>query len=89
YLDYTDELLSSDDKSFWMVHHGGVSKGSQNFLIIFPNYELVINGSINANVESFSILADEVKKVAAIFLKGLEKEETHLFREIVAEVNAD
>lgn len=88
-LVYNDELLVTEDKSFWIVHHGGVSKGSQNFLLIFPNYELVIDASINANVEPFSKLSSEVMKIAAVFLESLEKEKTDMYREIANEVGVD
>lgn len=81
-LAFKDELLGPADKTFWIVHHGGVSKGSQNFLLIFPNYELVIDASINTNIESFGDFSAEVKKIAAVFIKHLEKLETALFREI-------
>ena len=88
-LVYKDELLSTTDESFWIVHHGGVSKGSQNFLLIFPNYELVINASINANVEPFSKLSNEVKKIAAVFLEGLEKKELEMYREIANAIGVE
>lgn len=85
-LFYKDEMLGAEGKSFWIVHHGGVSKGSQNFLLIFPNYELVIDASINANVEHFPDFSAEVKKVAAVFLAGLERDQTELYRLIAGEV---
>ena len=63
-----------------------MSKGSQNFLLIFPNYELVIDAAINANVAPFSKLSNEVKKIAAVFLAGLDKNETQMFRLIEDEL---
>ena len=85
-LHYSDDLLSNTGQTFWIVHHGGVSKGSQNFLLIFPNYELVIDAAINANVAPFSKLSNEVKKIAAVFLAGLDKKETQMFRLIEDEL---
>ena len=66
----------------WMVHHGGVSKGSQNFLVLFPNYDLVIDASINTNVKDFWTFSNEVYKIANAFLKTIEKNEKSLYAEI-------
>ncbi|WP_299217756.1 serine hydrolase [uncultured Dokdonia sp.] len=82
YLDYTNPNLLDGKTPVWMVHHGGVSKGSQNFLILFPNYDLVIDASINTNVADFGIFSDEVYKIANVFLKTIEKKEKVLYREI-------
>ncbi|TAI49161.1 serine hydrolase domain-containing protein [Flagellimonas allohymeniacidonis] len=81
WLKYESESLI-DGKPIWMVHHGGVSKGSMNFLVLFPEYNLVIDASINARVESFADFADEVKKIANCFLKSIPKKESELFQEI-------
>lgn len=78
-FDFTDELLGEGKQSYWIVHHGGVSKGSQNFLLLFPEHDFVINASINANVDSFSKLSAEVKQLAHFFLETLEKKELELY----------
>jgi CubicO group peptidase (beta-lactamase class C family) len=65
YKEYKNDKF---DKSIWMVHHGGVSKGSMNFLVLFPEYELVIDASINTRTEDFLIFWEEVMKVASFFL---------------------
>ena len=82
YLEYKNANLLEDETPIWMVHHGGVSKGSQNFLVLFPNYDLVIDASINTNVENFGTFSNEVYKIAHAFLKTIEKEETILYQEI-------
>ncbi|NER13694.1 serine hydrolase [Leptobacterium flavescens] len=69
YEDYTYEHIFDGEKPVWMVHHGGVSKGSMNFLVLFPEYSLVINASMNARAESFGLFWTEVMKLAAIFLE--------------------
>ena len=84
YLTHTNDLLLDGETPIWMVHHGGVSKGSQNFLAIFPNYDLVIDVSINTNVESFSTLSNQLYTIASYFLRQLQKEEHPLFKEIKA-----
>lgn len=65
YKEYKNDKF---DKSVWMVHHGGVSKGSMNFLVLFPEYELVIDASINTRAEDFLIFWEEVMKLASFFL---------------------
>lgn len=86
YLSFKDQRLGGGKTSYWIVHHGGVSKGSQNLLILFPNYDLVIDASINANIESFSKLFDEVLRLANVFLEPLERKESSLFLEIKKEI---
>ncbi|WP_422860248.1 serine hydrolase domain-containing protein [Flagellimonas sp. S174] len=81
WLKYENESLI-DGKPIWMVHHGGVSKGSMNFLVLFPDYGLVVDASINARAEHFGIFAKEVRKIANCFLKTLPKQESVLFHEI-------
>lgn len=82
YLEFKTKNLLDGETPIWMVHHGGVSKGSQNFLVIFPNYDLVIDASINTNVENFGTFSNEVYKIANAFLKNIEKDEKPLYREI-------
>lgn len=81
YLEFKNEHLINDSP-IWMVHHGGVSKGSMNFLVIFPEYDLVIDASINARVVPFSDFSKEVYKIADHFLKDIQKEELVLYKEI-------
>ena len=81
YLEYKDQNLLNNDP-VWMVHHGGVSKGSMNFLVIFPDYNLVLDASINARSQSFGIFANEVKKIANAFLETIDKKEIPLYRQI-------
>lgn len=84
YLSFEKDLLLDGQTPIWMVHHGGVSKGSQNFLAVFPNYDLVIDVSINTNVESFSSLSRQLYTIANYFLTQIQKEEHPLFEEIKA-----
>ncbi|NQZ75543.1 MAG: beta-lactamase family protein [Ekhidna sp.] len=72
YYHYSREELL-DGEETWIVHHGGVSKGSMNFLILFPEYNMVINASINARAEEFGHFSDQVYRLASIFLSELEK----------------
>lgn len=88
YLSYKNDLLLDGQTPIWMVHHGGVSKGSQNFLVIFPDYELVLDASINTNVENFSTLSTQIYKIANAFLRQLQKQEHPLFKEIKTETDS-
>ena len=51
YYDYATEHLLGEDKPVWMVHHGGVSKGSMNLLCLFPNENVVIDVAINGRAK--------------------------------------
>ena len=57
----------------WIVHHGGVSKGSMNLLMLMPEYDFVIDASINARAESFGAFWGEVMQIASFFINELEK----------------
>ncbi len=57
------------EKPTWIVHHGGVSKGAMNFLLLFPEHDLVIDAAINTKAPEFDLLWTEVMDLAAIFLK--------------------
>jgi CubicO group peptidase (beta-lactamase class C family) len=53
YYDHATEHLLGEDKPVWMVHHGGVSKGSMNLLCLFPNERVVIDVAINGRQKEF------------------------------------
>jgi len=53
YYDYATEYLLGEDNPVWMVHHGGVSKGSMNLLCLFPNEGVVIDVAINGRPKEF------------------------------------
>jgi len=76
YKSYNTEHLLGEDTPVWMVHHGGVSKGSMNLLALFPDYELVINVSVNGREENidFTPFWFEVMKIAQPFLLKAEEE---------------
>ncbi|XOV83498.1 MAG: serine hydrolase domain-containing protein [bacterium] len=54
------------------VHHGGVAKGSMNWLVLYPESGLAVNMSINTVVESFSDFAAFEKVLTALFISGGE-----------------
>lgn len=73
YYDHQSEFLPGVQDAVWMVHHGGVSKGSMNFLVMFPEYNMVINASINARAARFGEFWREVLTLANFFLEDLER----------------
>lgn len=83
YPTYTNPLLLNGKEPVWMVHHGGVSKGSQNFLVIFPNYNLVIDAAINTNVTHFPDFSKYVYQIADAFLTALDREEVAWYPEVL------
>lgn len=57
------------------VHHGGVSKGSMNWLVIYPELELAVAMSMNTRVENFSEFAMKETRLSRAFLDYLEATE--------------
>ncbi|WP_157983126.1 serine hydrolase domain-containing protein [Psychroflexus aestuariivivens] len=53
YYDYASQHLLGEETPVWMVHHGGVSKGSMNLLCLFPNEGVVIDVAINGRQKEF------------------------------------
>jgi len=76
YKSYDTEHLLGEGIPVWMVHHGGVSKGSMNLLALFPDYELVINVSVNGRKDQidFTPFWFEVMNIAQPFLLKAEEE---------------
>ena len=64
--------LGGKDKVHY-IHHGGVASGSRSFLVMFPEYGLVISVLINSSGGSFSDLSDMTFDIAQAFLSDLQK----------------
>lgn len=45
--------LLGEDMPVWSVHHGGVSKGSYSWLVIYPEHRLVVALNANARLDEF------------------------------------
>jgi len=52
-------------------HHGGVSKGSMNWLVVYPGPGVVVDMAINARAEEFSDFARYEKELTALFLLAM------------------
>lgn len=52
----------------WTVHHGGVSKGSMAWLVVYPDFGIVIAMAINARADNFQDFAAPASRLAEIFL---------------------
>lgn len=59
--------LEEGGPEVWQVHHGGVSKGSNAWLIVYPDYELVVAVVANARAEDFSHFAGPAHELFRIF----------------------
>ncbi len=55
-----------------VVHHGGVSKGSFSWLIIYPQYRLVVALAMNARADSFRSFMTEEPPISRLFLHTLD-----------------
>ncbi|MBV1910285.1 MAG: beta-lactamase family protein [Kangiellaceae bacterium] len=55
------------------IHHGGVASGSRSFLVMFPEYGLVISVMVNSTGGSFSELSDMTFDIAQAFLSELQR----------------
>lgn len=79
YKDYYSEHLTRNEKEkVWIVHHGGVSKGSMNLLCLFPDQGLVIDVTVNGreNEIDFAPFWNHVMNIASPFLlKTMEEEQ--------------
>lgn len=51
----------------WIVHHGGISKGSMSWLVVYPDIDIVIALNTNARVEEFSDFSKASTRLAEIF----------------------
>ena len=69
--DYTSDYFKKD-KKVTIIHHAGVSKGSMNFLCLFPNEKIVVNLSTNGRSENidFSPFWNSLMQLSALFING-------------------
>ena len=51
-----------------VMHHGGVTKGAQSFLLIVPAHKMAIAINMNANIERFWDFGRLSQEIATIFL---------------------
>lgn len=58
------------------VHHGGVSAGSQSFLMIIPEYQLSLSVNANIRTEVFSEFASVSYQLARLFIDEIEKQKS-------------
>jgi CubicO group peptidase (beta-lactamase class C family) len=60
--------LSVGDKTVDYMHHGGVSRGAQSWLVVIPEYKLSIAININAKTDKFMDFAKVWKEIAIAFI---------------------
>jgi len=52
-----------------LANHGGVSRGSQSWLMVIPQYKMALAVNINANTETFWDFGSVSTELARIFIK--------------------
>ena len=59
--------IEEGGEDVWQVHHGGVSKGSMAWLVVYPEYETVVAMTINARANEFSDFAQPAHDLFRLF----------------------
>ncbi len=65
---FADEMWWTDDMPYANANHGGVSKGSQAWLIVIPEKQMTIAFAINTRTDPFSDFGRVHAPLAAAFL---------------------
>jgi CubicO group peptidase (beta-lactamase class C family) len=60
-----------EDRPIWNVHHGGVSKGAYSWLVIYPDYHLVVALNTNARLDDFGEFMTIEQAISRLFLGEL------------------
>ena len=55
------------------VHHGGVSKGAMSWLVIYPDFQLVVAIKINTRAKTFQAFSRVETAISRTFLGKMEK----------------
>lgn len=64
--------LSVGNKTVDYMHHGGVSRGAQSFLVVIPEYKFSLALNINAKTEKFGTFFQIWKELAVSFIVASE-----------------
>jgi CubicO group peptidase (beta-lactamase class C family) len=54
----------------WIVHHGGISKGTMSWLVIYPDLDIVIALNANARAAAFSDFSAPSAHLAELFYRA-------------------
>lgn len=65
--------LAIGDKEVDFMHHGGVSRGAQSYLVLIPEYKLSIAININAKTDVFTDFSKIWKELAISFINVSEQ----------------
>jgi CubicO group peptidase (beta-lactamase class C family) len=57
-----------ESRPVWNVHHGGVSKGAYSWLVIYPEYHLVVALNANTRLDNFGDFMAIEQAIARAFL---------------------
>lgn len=70
---YCDDAHPLSKELTW-VHHGGVSDGAQSWLVIYPEYQLVLAMNTNTVTEDFCTFAGQAAAVVRPFMRQVAPE---------------
>jgi len=64
----TTTRVFGEERPIKRVHHGGVSKGAMSWLVLYPEYEMVVALNINARAETFQLFAAREAAITRAFM---------------------
>ena len=70
-LGWRSDSTEIEGVAYQRRHHGGVSKGSMNWFVVYPDERIVVDIAINARADNFSEFARQEKRITALFLKAI------------------
>lgn len=66
-LGWREGELQLEQSTHTTYHHGGVSRGAQSWLVVIPDYQMVIALNINRKTADFADFASVYKEIAQVF----------------------
>ncbi len=70
---YCDEKNTLNKEIIW-IHHGGVSDGAQSWLVIYPQYQLVLAMNTNTVKENYCDFAGQAAAIVRPFMQQIAPE---------------
>jgi serine beta-lactamase-like protein LACTB len=70
-LGWRSDSAEIEGVTYQRRHHGGVSKGSMNWLVVYPDERIVVDIAINARADEFSDFARHERRITALFLEAI------------------
>lgn len=70
---YPTDRFGDEGQSTHAIHHGGVSKGAMSWLVIYPEFEMVVAINMNTRAQVFSDFANQETAISEGFLAAMER----------------